>query len=98
MITSVSPLLASCGRASGSSPLAASLVACGADDDDGCHCVSQRPADQRFAVRKLLLGGLLPSLLALVSRLFVADGGWLVLSTVPGRGGHWHCADGDAGN
>lgn len=52
---------------------------------------------QRFAVRKLLLGGLLLLLLALASRLFVADGGWLVLSTVPGGRAlalcRWRCRD-----
>ena len=87
LMTSVSPLLGELRQSIGLSPLAASLLPAVPMMMMGAIALVSAPLMQRFAVRKLLLGGLLLLLLALASRLFVADGGWLVLSTVPGGAG-----------
>jgi len=87
LMTSVSPLLGELRQSIGLSPLAASLLPAVPMMMMGAIALVSAPLMQRFAVRKLLLGGLVLLLLALVSRLFVADGGWLVLSTVPGGAG-----------
>ncbi|HAH13555.1 MAG TPA: cyanate transporter, partial [Pantoea agglomerans] len=87
LMTSVSPLLGELRQSIGLSPLAASLLPAVPMMMMGAIALVSAPLMQRFAGRKLLLGGLVLLLLALGSRLYVADGGWLVLSTVPGGAG-----------
>jgi CP family cyanate transporter-like MFS transporter len=87
LMTSVSPLLGQLRQGIGLSPLAASLLPAVPMMMMGAIALISAPLMQRFAVRRLLLGGLLLLLLALVSRLFVTDGRWLVLTAVPGGAG-----------
>lgn len=87
LMTSVSPLLGQLRQSIGLSPLAASLLPAVPMMMMGAIALISAPLMQRFAVRRLLLGGLLLLLLALVSRLLVTDGRWLVLTAVPGGAG-----------
>lgn len=87
LMTSVSPLLNQLRDNIGLSPLAASLLPAVPMMMMGAIALTSAPLMQRFSVRKLLLGGLFLLLLALVSRLFISDGRWLVLSTIPGGAG-----------
>jgi len=87
LMTSVSPLLGELRQSIGLSPLAASLLPAVPMMMMGAIALVSAPLMQRFAVRKLLLGGLLLLLLALVSRWFVTDGHGLVLTAVPGGAG-----------
>lgn len=87
LMTSVSPLLEQLRQSIGLSPLAASLLPAVPMMMMGAIALTSARLMQRFSVRKLLLGGLFLLLLALVSRLFISDGRWLVLSTIPGGAG-----------
>ena len=87
LMTSVSPLLEQLRQNIGLSPLAASLLPAVPMMMMGAIALTSGRLMQRFSVRNLLLGGLFLLLLALVSRLFVSDGRWLVLSTIPGGAG-----------
>lgn len=87
LMTSVSPLLEPLRQSIGLSPLAASLLPAVPMMMMGAIALTSARLMQRFSVRNLLLGGLFLLLLALVSRLFISDGRWLVLSTIPGGAG-----------
>lgn len=87
LMTSVSPLLEQLRQSIGLTPLAASLLPAVPMMMMGAIALTSARLMQRFSVRKLLLGGLFLLLLALVSRLFISDGRWLVLSTIPGGAG-----------
>ncbi|MGK3142791.1 cyanate transporter [Pantoea sp. C2G6] len=87
LMTSVSPLLGQLRHSIGLSPLAASLLPALPMMMMGGIALVSAPLMQRFTVRTLLLGGSALLLLALLSRLFLTDGGGLVLSTVPGGAG-----------
>ncbi|MDH2067597.1 cyanate transporter [Pantoea sp. GD03673] len=87
LMTSVSPLLSQLRQSIGLSPLAASLLPAVPMIMMGAIALISAPLMQRFAVHKLLSGGLILLLLALVSRGIVVDGRGLVLSTVPGGAG-----------
>lgn len=87
LMTSVSPLLGQLRQSIGLSSLAASLLPAVPMMMMGAIALISAPLMQRFAVRRLLLGGLVLLLLALVSRLLVTDGRWLVLTALPGGAG-----------
>jgi len=87
LMTSVSPLLGQLRHSIGLTPLAASLLPAVPMIMMGAVALVSAPLMQRFSVRKLLSGGLFLLLLALAGRLFLTDGGGLVLSTIPGGAG-----------
>lgn len=84
LMTSVSPLLDQLRESIGLSALAASLLPAIPMMMMGAIALISAPLMQRVQLRGLLCGGLALLVLALLSRLFVAQGESLVGSTLPG--------------
>lgn len=84
LMTSVSPLLEQLRESMGLSSLAASLLPAIPMMMMGAIALVSAPLLQRIPLRRLLCSGLALLVLALASRFFIAQGAWLVWSTVPG--------------
>ncbi|PKC41097.1 major facilitator transporter [Pantoea ananatis 15320] len=84
LMTSVSPLLEQLRESIGLSSLAASLLPAIPMMMMGAIALVSAPLLQRIPLRRLLCSGLALLVLALASRFFIAQGAWLVWSTVPG--------------
>ncbi|MCW1832799.1 cyanate transporter [Pantoea ananatis] len=84
LMTSVSPLLEQLRESIGLSSLAASLLPAIPMMMMGAIALVSAPLLQRIPLRRLLCSGLALLVLALACRFFIAQGAWLVWSTVPG--------------